>query len=111
MAETEYVRVGTVAEVPDGELRAFDVPWGHVAVAHIENELFALGDTCTHDGCPLSEGKVDDHADTVITDCDTHYDLRTGEPLEGPARDPAPLFAVRESDGWLEIAAQPSPAG
>lgn len=56
----DYIRVGAVAEVPDGELRSYELPPGRVAVAHIENELFALGDECTHEGCLLSEGELDD---------------------------------------------------
>ena len=33
----------------------------------------------------------------------SEFDLRTGEPLEGPAVDRVPLFAVRVRDGWIEI--------
>ena len=39
----DFFRVGALAEVPDGELRAFETPGGRVAVAHSENRLFALG--------------------------------------------------------------------
>ena len=84
----DYIRVGAFAEVPDGELRSYDLPPGRVAVAHIENELFALGDECTHEGCLLSEGELDDAADTVECPCHgSTFDLRTGEP--GSSRPPA----------------------
>jgi 3-phenylpropionate/trans-cinnamate dioxygenase ferredoxin subunit len=33
----------------------------------------------------------------------SEFDLRTGEPLEGPAVDRVPIFAVRVVDGWIEI--------
>jgi 3-phenylpropionate/trans-cinnamate dioxygenase ferredoxin subunit len=100
----DFVRVGALAEIADGELRPYDTLVGRVAVAHIENELFALGDACTNDGCPLSEGKLDDHRDTVIADCGSEFDLRSGEPLEGPAQDPVPVYPARMVDGWVEIA-------
>ena len=31
------------------------------------------------------------------------FDLETGEPTEGPAADPVPVFPVREVDGWIEV--------
>ena len=103
----EFIRVGALAEVPEGELRAFDIPAGRVAVAHLENDLFVLGDGCTHEGCALSDGELDDAADTVVCLCHgSSFDLRNGEPVEGPAEDPVPVFAVRVVDGWIEIGPQ-----
>jgi nitrite reductase/ring-hydroxylating ferredoxin subunit len=61
-----YRRVGSLAEVPEGELRSFDLPGLRVAIAHIENELFAFGDECTHEGCSLAEGKLGEQEDTVV---------------------------------------------
>lgn len=104
----EYVRVGTLAEVPEGEVRAFDLPAGRVAVAHFENEALAVGDECTHAGCPISEGSLSEREPEV--ECPCHgsvFDLRTGEPLEGPARDPVPVFPTRVVDGWIEVGARP----
>ena len=104
----EFIRVGTLAEVPEAEMRAYDVPTGRVAITHIEYRLFAFGDGCTHAGCSLSEGKLDEHAATVKCPChDSVFDIETGEPIEGPAQDPLPVYAVREVDGWIEIASEP----
>ena len=103
----DFIMVGTLAEIPEGELRAYDLPAGRVAVAHVENELFAMGDECTHEGCALSEGEIDDQRDTVVCPCHaSEFDLRTGEPIEGPAEDPVPLFAVRVEEGWVEVGPQ-----
>ncbi len=100
----DFVRIASLAEVPDGELRAYELPTGRVAIAHIENELFALGDECTHEGCLLSEGELDDVADTVVCPCHgSAFDLRNGEPVEGPAEDPVPVYQVRAQDGWIEV--------
>jgi nitrite reductase/ring-hydroxylating ferredoxin subunit len=35
------------------------------------------------------------------------FDLETGEPVDGPARDPVPLYAAREVDGWIEVTLTP----
>ena len=105
----EFVRVGALAEIPEGEVRAFDLPAGRVAVAHDERRLFAFAETCTGDGCALAEGSFDDRsAQLTCGACDSVFDLETGEPIEGPARDPLQLFAAREVDGWLEVSTQPA---
>ena len=104
----DFVRVGSIAEIPEGEVRAFDLPAGRVAVVHVESRLFAFADECTHAGCALSEGEVDDRGTTV--ECPCHgsvFDLETGEPLEGPARDPVAVHRTRLVDGWVEVGLQP----
>jgi nitrite reductase/ring-hydroxylating ferredoxin subunit len=35
------------------------------------------------------------------------FDAETGEPVEGPARDPLQIFTAREIDGWVEVSAEP----
>jgi 3-phenylpropionate/trans-cinnamate dioxygenase ferredoxin subunit len=104
----EFVRVAALAEIPEGEIRAFDLPTGRVAVAHVEARLFAFADGCTHAGCALSEGEFNDRES--IVECSCHgsvFDVETGEPLEGPAQDPVPVHQARLVDGWVEVAEQP----
>ncbi len=104
----EYVRVGTLAEVPEGELRAYDLPVGRVAVAHVEHRLFAVGDECTHAGCSLAEGDLSGRE--LAVECRCHgsaFDLETGEPFRGPAEDPVPVFPVRVEGGWVEVGLEP----
>jgi 3-phenylpropionate/trans-cinnamate dioxygenase ferredoxin subunit len=99
-----FVRVASLAEIPDGELRAYEVPTGRVGIAHVENELFAFGDECTHEGCSLAEGGLGAQEESVVCPCHaSEFDLRTGEPIEGPAEDPVPVFAVRVTEGWVEV--------
>jgi 3-phenylpropionate/trans-cinnamate dioxygenase ferredoxin component len=105
---TEHVRVGTRAEIPEGEVRAFDLPTGRVGVAHDERRLFAFAETCTGNGCSLADGTFDDRSSQLTcTECDSVFDLETGEPIEGPARDPLPLYSAREDDGWIEVSLTP----
>jgi nitrite reductase/ring-hydroxylating ferredoxin subunit len=102
--DDDFQRIGSLAEVPEGELRAFDLPGVRVAIAHVENELFAFGDECTHEGCSLAEGSLGGQEDTVVCPChESEFDLATGEPMSGPAVDPVPVYPVRERDGWIEI--------
>ncbi len=101
----EFIRVGAVAEIPEAEVRAYDLPWGRVAIVHLEHRLFAFSDECTHQGCSLAEGEFDDRAGTVKCAChDSVFDVETDEPLAGPAQDPVPVFVAREVQGWVEVA-------
>ena len=103
------VVVGALAEIPEGELRAYDVPSGRVVVTHDERRLFAVSETCTGNGCALADGSFDDRSDRLLcAACESVFDAETGEPLEGPARDPLAVFTAREVDGWVEISAEPA---
>jgi 3-phenylpropionate/trans-cinnamate dioxygenase ferredoxin subunit len=106
----EFVRVAALAEIPEGEVRAYEIPAGRVAIAHAENRLFAFADECTHAGCSLSEGELDDREATV--ECPCHgsvFDVETGEPVEGPAVDPVAVYSVRLEADWVEVATTPGP--
>ena len=104
----EFVRVGALGEIPEGEMRAYDTPAGRVTIAHIEAHLYAFGDECTHHGCSLAEGTFDDRTATVECAADhSVFDVENGEPIEGPAADALPVFQAREVDGWVEVATRP----
>ncbi|MGI6877524.1 non-heme iron oxygenase ferredoxin subunit [Microbacterium sp. gxy059] len=66
-----------------------------IAVVRDSNdEVHAIGDTCTHGDISLSEGFVE--GDTL--ECWAHgsaFSLRTGKPLNLPAYEPVPVYAVQ----------------
>jgi 3-phenylpropionate/trans-cinnamate dioxygenase ferredoxin component len=100
----EFLRVGSLAEIPQGEIRAYDVAGSRVAVLHLDGQVLAFGDECTHRGCSLSEGEADPEG---IVTCPCHgsrFDAETGEPTEGPADEPLPVYPARVDDGWVEVA-------
>ena len=61
----------------------------------IGDEVYAIGDTCSHADASLAEGEVDEE-DAQIG-CHLHgavFDVKTGEPLSLPATKPVPTYAV-----------------
>jgi nitrite reductase/ring-hydroxylating ferredoxin subunit len=80
-------RIGTTAEVPEGDMRVFDVGGTPVNVANADGNLYAFDDTCTHMGCSLARG----HLDGTTVTCACHgsqFDVTSGAVLRGPAQRP-----------------------
>jgi len=105
-----FTRVGSLAEVPEGEARAFDLAGERVCVVHVGPGVMAVADACTHRGCSLGEeGSLTSDGEGI--ECGCHgaiFDLKNGEPLEGPATDPLSVFSVRVEDGWIEVGPRPN---
>jgi len=102
--EPQFVRVGSLAEVPDGELRGYEIGGTRLAVANLDGRVHALGDECTHRSCSLSEGELDPEGQVVCPCHGSRFDLESGEPVGGPAAEPVPVYPARVEDGWMEVA-------
>ena len=64
-----------------------------ICVTRVGDEVFAIGDTCSHADASLSEGDVTGYK----IDCWLHgaeFDLRTGVALTLPAVAPVDVYAV-----------------
>ena len=64
--------------------------------------IFAMADTCSHFGGPLSDGKLVDNC----IECPYHasqFDLEDGHVVNGPAVHPQPCFEIRMHDGQIEV--------
>src|SRR5215212_7860829 len=97
-----FVMVGRADDLEEGGLRAFGVHGTKVAVANVDGEYLAFDDTCTHLRCSLAEGDLE--GTTVICPCHgSEFDVRSGEVLQGPAREPVETYEVRVEDENLEI--------
>jgi cytochrome b6-f complex iron-sulfur subunit len=93
------VDLGPASRVSPGEALPYtDAAGGPAIVVRTDDgELFALGATCTHAGCELAYGQG-------VLNCPCHnstFDIRTGVPQRGPARDPLPIADVSEEDGRI----------
>jgi len=97
-------RVAGVGDVPEGTLARFEFNGTHIAIANVDGAYYAVDDACSHMGCPLSDGQVDEN--TVICGCHgSRFDLTNGEVVNGPARRPVPSFSVEVSGDDLLVEA------
>lgn len=97
-------------ELDDGEARRFDVDAGglvhKIAVIRLGDDLYALGDICSHADYSLAEGEVDAEEGTI--ECWKHgslFSLETGEAETLPATRPVPVYevGVENDQVWLEV--------
>ncbi|MHB8571969.1 MAG: non-heme iron oxygenase ferredoxin subunit [Candidatus Dormibacteria bacterium] len=92
------VRVCSVAEVPVGEVRSFEVEGLEhpVAIYNDAGEILSTTDVCSHEYALLSEGWFEDGK----IECSRHgsrFDIRTGRPDILPAILPVETYPVEVS--------------
>ncbi|HUY21302.1 MAG TPA: non-heme iron oxygenase ferredoxin subunit [Acidimicrobiales bacterium] len=99
----DVVRLCGRDELPAGSARRFDAGTHRIALVRIEDDYYAIGDTCSHEDYSLAEGEI--LAGACEIECWKHgsmFDLRTGEPRSLPATKPVPVYTVRvEGDDVL----------
>jgi glycine betaine catabolism B len=91
---SEYVRVASTSDIPEGKMKMVQVGSAQVCLAHLAGRYDAIGNLCTHVGGPLAQGVLKDF---VVT-CPWHgsqFDVRTGEVKHGPAVKPEPTYEVK----------------
>jgi 3-phenylpropionate/trans-cinnamate dioxygenase ferredoxin subunit len=94
-----------VDDVPEGEVRRFDVEGHEIALVNLGEEGFrAVGDICSHAHYFLHEGEVD--VDFATIECPKHgstFDLDTGRPRTLPATQPVPVYNVKVEDDEVKV--------
>src|SRR6476660_7331066 len=81
---SDFIKVASTSDLPDPGRQLVELEDRIVALFHVGGEFYCIDDVCTHDGGPLSEGKLEDHAIA----CPRHgakFDIRTGKALTMPA--------------------------
>lgn len=100
-----WVRAASLADLPaEGAALGVEVAGRRVALARVEGEVYAFADTCSHRDFPLSVGEVDGEKCTI--GCEWHgaaFDLRTGQPVCGPAIRPIAVYPARVEGGSVMV--------
>jgi 3-phenylpropionate/trans-cinnamate dioxygenase ferredoxin subunit len=107
LAADEFVRVATLAELPEGSMRACQLAGREIVVCHTKSGVFAMDNVCTHAFARMSEGRLRG----VRLICPLHgasFDVRNGSVLGAPATKPLVAHAVRVVDGAVEVAIDPA---
>src|SRR5579859_5418920 len=91
-----FVKVATVDDIPENEVRAFEVEGQQIAIYHCAGTFYATSDVCTHSYAELHEGFLD--ADECVIECPLHgarFDITSGAVRALPAFAPLETFPVQ----------------
>jgi 3-phenylpropionate/trans-cinnamate dioxygenase ferredoxin subunit len=97
-------RLCRLDEIEPGAARRFDVGRSRICVVRIGDDVYAIGDRCSHEDYSLSEGEV--WEDEKEIECWKHgstFSLDTGEPQSLPATKPVPVYEVTVEDGDVVV--------
>ncbi|MEM8618777.1 MAG: non-heme iron oxygenase ferredoxin subunit [Actinomycetota bacterium] len=93
-------------ELDDGAARRVEVDGVPVAVVRIGDDVYAIGDTCSHANVSLSDGEV--WCDELELECPKHssaFSLTTGVPSTLPATQPVRVFDASVVEGQVVVTA------
>jgi len=97
-----FYRILAEEDISAGERIFIEVDNEPVVIFKVGNNLYAIGDRCTHDDGPLGDGDLEDHQIT----CPRHgakFDIVSGKALTLPAVEPTIVYPVRIVNGQIEI--------
>jgi p-cumate 2,3-dioxygenase ferredoxin component len=93
---TNGIRIGTVADFPEGEIRPAAMPDGtNLAIYNVGGTIYATADLCTHGEASLSEEGI---LTGKIVECPWHFgtfDVTDGKPASMPCTVPLKTFPVK----------------
>lgn len=98
----DFTSVLAEAELREGQLTRAEWNGSKILLLRRGQRVFAIAETCSHLGGPLSEGKLE--GDTV--ECPWHgsrFSLEDGSVVNGPAVHRQPCLEARISNGRIEV--------
>ncbi len=100
--EGSFFPVPDAEQLSNGETLRVEIDKQVMAIARIDNQLYAFQEFCTHRFGPLSEGSF--HGFNV--QCPWHnscFDIRTGKVTNGPAKVDLKTFKIEMRDGKVGV--------
>lgn len=97
----DFVKVASLSELAPGSAKAVEVGGKTIALFNVEGSVYALDNTCLHQGGPLGEGEL--MGGVVI--CPWHqweYNVRTGE-LVGDSSVKVATYPVRVEGNDIKV--------
>ena len=102
----EYHPIASVSELASGGQLYVEIGDLELVVFRIVDEIFAIGDVCSHDGAPLGEGELDEY-EVVCPRHGARFDVRSGRATALPAVVDIPAYPVRITGDQIEVGVPP----
>ncbi len=90
-----FVKIAAANELVPGASKQITINGRKIALFNVDGNFYAIDDTCTHRGAPLSEGECEGNEVT----CPWHgarFDLTSGAALSPPASRGVASFKVQQ---------------
>jgi nitrite reductase/ring-hydroxylating ferredoxin subunit len=97
-----YLKAANTGDIAPGSAKMVELEGRRIALFNIDGNYYAIDDTCTHRGGPLSEGFIEGEQVT----CPWHgaqYNIKTGQVLRPPAPQGVNKYNVRVQGSAVEI--------
>ena len=105
----KFVTVASKRDLASGKMLAIQLGDKSILLANLDGNYYAIGNLCSHEECLLSNGRLSG----ATVECPCHgalFDVMTGNVLNGPAKNPEPVFQVNvEGDQILLGNSEESP--
>jgi 3-phenylpropionate/trans-cinnamate dioxygenase ferredoxin component len=101
---TTVAKLGPLDDHAPGTARQVVVDGHRLAVVRIDDDVYAIGDRCSHQDVSLAEGEV--LPEERQLECWKHgsaFSLLDGTPQALPATKPVPVYEARVVDGQIEV--------
>ena len=99
------MQLGRADQFEDGAIYSFDLDGADVAVVKLRGRFYAFSNRCTHWNEPLTNGYVTSAGLIVCLMHESAFDMRSGAPIDGPARADLIVYKVWEEDDVVFLAA------
>lgn len=97
-----FVKIADEREVPPGRVKGVRLADRKIALFNENGVILAYEDYCTHTGGPLTQGSCEDGVVTCLWH-GAQFRIADGTPLTPPAGGRLRAYAVRVSEGAVEI--------
>jgi nitrite reductase/ring-hydroxylating ferredoxin subunit len=101
-----WVEVGSLEELPDRKPVRASVGDQAILLLKADEDVFAIGSQCTHQGAGLDRGVVKIAGSVRTVTCPAHgsvFRLDDGKVMRPPATKPVPVYDVRMEDGRVFV--------
>ncbi len=99
---SKFVKVATKSEIADQSAKCVEVEGKRIALFNLGGDFYAIDDTCTHKGGPLSEGSIEGEE----IECPWHgarFNIKSADVISPPAPQGVTKYTVRLTGDAVEI--------
>ena len=101
-SQLALVKLASVEDLKPNQMKAVEANGKKILLVNLSGTYYAIGNKCTHRGCILSNGSL--KGDTVQCGCHSAvFDVKTGNVVKGPAKEPEPKYAVKVENGQVMV--------